>query len=45
MDSPLRRAAVVTAAVTLVAVSANIPAALAITPPSVDPGLVPPDGP
>ncbi|KBZ69473.1 type VII secretion system ESX-2 serine protease mycosin MycP2 [Mycobacterium colombiense] len=45
MDSPLRRAAALTAAVTLVALSANTPAALAITPPSVDPGMVPPDGP
>jgi membrane-anchored mycosin MYCP len=34
-----------TAAITLVALSANIPAAQAIPPPSVDPALVPPDGP
>ena len=39
------RAAAVTAAVGLVALSANIPAAQAIPPPSVDPALVPPDGP
>ena len=49
MASPLSpgcsRAAAVTAAVTLVALSANIPAAQAIPPPSVDPALVPPDGP
>ncbi|WP_297774071.1 type VII secretion system ESX-2 serine protease mycosin MycP2 [Mycobacterium sp.] len=45
MDSPLRTAAALTAALTLVALSANIPAAQAITPPSVDPGMVPPDGP
>ncbi len=49
MASPLRRlcarAAAVTAAVTLIASSANIPAAQAILPPSVDPALVPPDGP
>lgn len=34
-----------TATVTLVALSANIPAAQAITPPLVDPAMVPPDGP
>ncbi|MCA2284252.1 type VII secretion system ESX-2 serine protease mycosin MycP2, partial [Mycobacterium avium] len=45
MDSPLRRAAALAAALTLVALSANVPAAQAITPPSVDPGMVPPDGP
>lgn len=45
MDSPLRTVAALTAALTLVALSANIPAAQAITPPSVDPGMVPPDGP
>ncbi|KLO34630.1 peptidase S8, partial [Mycobacterium nebraskense] len=45
MDSPLKGVAAVTAAVTLVALSANIPAAQAITPPQVDPGSVPPDGP
>ncbi|MCA2241911.1 type VII secretion system ESX-2 serine protease mycosin MycP2 [Mycobacterium sp. WUMAC-067] len=45
MDSPLRTAAALTVTLTLVALSANIPAAQAITPPSVDPGMVPPDGP
>ncbi|QGW30574.1 type VII secretion system ESX-2 serine protease mycosin MycP2 [Mycobacterium avium subsp. avium] len=45
MDSPLRRAAALAAALTLVALSANVPAAQAITPPSVDPGMAPPDGP
>ncbi|ORA19947.1 type VII secretion-associated serine protease, partial [Mycobacterium arosiense ATCC BAA-1401 = DSM 45069] len=45
MDSPLIRAAAVTVAVTMVALSANIPVALAITPPVVDPAMVPPDGP
>jgi membrane-anchored mycosin MYCP len=45
VDSPLKRAAAVAGAVALVAMSANIPAAFAITPPSVDPGMVPPDGP
>ncbi|WP_261864348.1 S8 family serine peptidase, partial [Mycobacterium marinum] len=39
------RTAAVTVAVTLVALSANLPAAWAISPPSVDPALVPPDGP
>jgi membrane-anchored mycosin MYCP len=39
------RAAALTAAVTLVALSANITAAQAIPPPSVDPALVPPDAP
>ncbi|AJK80965.1 type VII secretion system ESX-2 serine protease mycosin MycP2 [Mycobacterium avium] len=45
MDSPLRRAAALVAALTLVALSANVTVAQAITPPSVDPGMVPPDGP
>ena len=45
VDSPLKRVAAVTAALTMVALSVNIPAAQAITPPHVDPGLVPPDGP
>jgi membrane-anchored mycosin MYCP len=39
------RAAALTAAMSLVAFSANIAAAQAIPPPSVDPALVPPDGP
>jgi membrane-anchored mycosin MYCP len=39
------RAAALTAAMSLVAFSANITAAQAIPPPSVDPALVPPDGP
>ncbi|WP_373196561.1 type VII secretion-associated serine protease mycosin [Mycobacterium marinum] len=49
MATPLARVsartAAVTVAVTLVALSANLPAAWAISPPSVDPALVPPDGP
>ncbi|MDC8973933.1 type VII secretion-associated serine protease mycosin [Mycobacterium marinum] len=49
MATPLARVsartAAVTFAVTLVALSANLPAAWAISPPSVDPALVPPDGP
>ena len=49
MASPVARvctrAAALTAAVSLVALSANITAAQAIPPPSVDPALVPPDGP
>ncbi|MGO9155300.1 type VII secretion-associated serine protease mycosin [Mycobacterium sp.] len=39
------RAAALTAAVSLVALSANLTVAQAIPPPSVDPALVPPDGP
>ena len=49
MASPVARvctrAAALTAAMSLVALSANITAAQAIPPPSVDPALVPPDGP
>ncbi|MGA8251815.1 MAG: type VII secretion-associated serine protease, partial [Mycobacterium sp.] len=49
MASPVARvctrAAALTAAMSLVAFSANITAAQAIPPPSVDPALVPPDGP
>ncbi|WP_246540922.1 type VII secretion-associated serine protease mycosin [Mycobacterium spongiae] len=48
MASPLKRACswagAVIATLTLVALSANIPAAQAIPPPSVDPAMVPPDG-
>ncbi|WP_276032570.1 type VII secretion-associated serine protease mycosin [Mycobacterium alsense] len=40
-----RRAASILAALTLVAFAGNIPAAQAISPPKVDPGMVPPDGP
>ena len=39
------RAAAISAAVALVALVANVSPAHAITPPNVDPGLVPPDGP
>ena len=49
MDTTLTRvcwrAVVVTAVVALVALSANVPAAQAISPPTVDPAMVPPDGP
>ncbi|ORA85569.1 hypothetical protein BST29_00005, partial [Mycobacterium malmoense] len=49
MASPLMsvctRAAAVFAALTLIAVTGNIPAAQAISPPIVDPAAVPPDGP
>lgn len=47
MASPLNRpglrAAAASAALTLVALSANVPAAQAIPPPSVDPAMVPAD--
>ena len=49
MASPLRpvctRAVAVIAALSLIAIAGNIPAAQAISPPRVDPGAVPPDGP
>lgn len=49
MASPLKavctRAATIVAALILTAVTGNIPAAQAISPPKVDPAMAPPDGP
>ncbi|HET9876300.1 MAG TPA: type VII secretion-associated serine protease, partial [Mycobacterium sp.] len=49
MASPLKRACTRTAAfiavLVLTSITSNIPAAQAISPPQVDPALVPPDGP
>lgn len=39
-----RRVAAVSAVLTMISMSANMPVALAITPPTVDPGAVPADG-
>ena len=45
MTAPVQRIAATAMAILLTGAIANIPAAQAIPPPSVDPSLVPPDGP